>query len=696
LYDGNASDTVTATNIITVQNAPANMVVSPSVSPPGSTITITGVGFGPYNATANANEAATTVTLTSASENCSIISWSDTQIQCVIPSNAPQGLTTIYVYTSCHENTHTTMTIGQGYSFALSPGSTTVNSGSSQQFSAILTNLLTGATTDVTAETSWHIIEGPGIDGSPTSGDSTYGTMSETGLYTAPSTDPPEQSSLQPVVHAVGNYETYQGIAPIQINATASLVISPANVTLALPATQTFYAFLYFGGDSIPNDVSQEATWYVNGIANGNNEYGIIYGGNYVAPVLLPPVDTLTISATYAYADSDYQANAYVTLTAPPVSQMTIQVESQINIFLGDGRFGYIPVGTQTIGYLGEYCYVQFAEKLLPGTRTPDPTYMPIQQLNFVMKEALDSDIAMQIYNTANVQPQSDGSVLSYRTVVLGLIDPSDGLFHSMWDIANPLPAAGSTEYALSKDRTFYADQVKAFAKPHTFGGSIMEYIDDLTGGAQSQLDALISRSNIMLVGSASYDINKNKLIITDTLRILGVSDKQSYGVLGIVPEQSVIVKPNEYVYLDSSYRLKVGKFEDVFKEAYDTNVIIIGAVLDSFYTTWPLLSGVDSDTSGVKKLGDSSWTKIGQLLVQWGHTDQISLDKKAAFTTDKMKFPMAFTESCSVMAQAIETNGAYPVVNVQSHSLEDFDVHIVNSQNIPIKSKVSWFAIGI
>jgi hypothetical protein len=879
LYDGTSSDTVSKSGLFTVQGAPANASVTPSSASAGSTVTINGTGFGSYvtNVGFPGNSSVGIASLGTYPENLAIISsWSDTQIICTIPTNTPVGATTVFIYTSCSEITNCQLTVTPEYSLSVTPSSPTVNTAATQQFNAILTNVVTGATTNVNPYCTWLI--GEGVNETFTTGDSTYGTINGAGLYTAPNVTPPGQTNSIPVVHVQATYQNFTANQPIQINPTATMTLSPTTVDLVIPATQQFIVTLYegnapinitnnatysvgastngtisntglytpptslpssqpvvltvsysyaetnytqtanitlnsgsmaispksqtlvvgqscqfsavltennnpvnvtayatwsvngvIGGNSslgiiaagyytapstvpssepviitvsygfdyvvfsanafvsvntatmvlnptsanltlptpqqfqaillennIPLDVTQAATWSVNGIQNGNNEYGIIYQGYYTPPVFLPPTEPLTITVSYVFANSTYTQSASITLSAAPVNQMTIQVESQINIYLGDGRFGYIPTGTQTIGYLNQYCFVQFEERLLSGTRTPDPSYLPIQQLGFIMKNALDSDIAMAIYNTGSAIPQADGSILKTRTVVLGIIDPSDGLFHSMWDIANPLPTSGGIQsHTLPSDMSFYADKLKAFSAPHNFDGTLMQYIDDLSGGAQSQLNQLISRSNIMVVGQISYDSNTHLLAINEPLRILGISDEKSYGVLGIIPEQNIKVLPEEYVYFNRDFNLKIGKFTDVFQDAYDSSSIILGAVLDSFYTAWPLLNNLDSDTSGIKAIGKPSWMRVGPMLVQWGTTEEFTINKKEAFTSNKITFEMPFKESCHVLAQSFESNGSFPTVSAQNFGLNDFEIRAVNVQNVMIKTKFSWLAIG-
>ena len=207
---------------------------------------------------------------------------------------------------------------------------------------------------------------------------------------------------------------------------------------------------------------------------------------------------------------------------------------------------------TQIIAYPNQYVYVQFAEQIDNQTLVPNSAYQPVQQLSLQVHNALASDIANVIYNLGNITLNSDGTRSTYRTIVLGIIDPSDGLFHSMWDIANQIPTGSSVNYSLSD---------KAFDGPHSFSGSITEYIDELSGGAQTQIDALNARSNILLAGNCTYDIKTNIFKIIGNLHIIGITGNKTYGIIGVIPSQEIKVASNQYLFIDESKTLKVGKF---------------------------------------------------------------------------------------------------------------------------------------
>ena len=112
-----------------------------------------------------------------------------------------------------------------------------------------------------------------------------------------------------------------------------------------------------------------------------------------------------------------------------------------------------------------------------------------IQQVIMLSKTAISADIGNTIYNSIpiGVDPVT-GNVKTLRTIVLGIIDPTDGKWHSMWDIgALPVPAADD-DTGHSLPRSFeaksiqYGEHLPAFKTDNPFQGSIVDYIDDLNG----------------------------------------------------------------------------------------------------------------------------------------------------------------------------------------------------------------------
>jgi hypothetical protein len=176
---------------------------------------------------------------------------------------------------------------------SVTPTSTSVPLGNAQQFSATVSGTSNTAV-------SWL------VDGT-TGGASATGTISSTGLYTAPSAMPSTaivvtaQSSAQPTATAS---------ASVQLTApTVSVSISPASASVTEGQTQQFSA-------QVSGTTNTAVNWFVSGIAGGNSTVGIVNpSGVYTAPTSVPS-GQVVVTAQSAASPSN-SANASVTVLAP-------------------------------------------------------------------------------------------------------------------------------------------------------------------------------------------------------------------------------------------------------------------------------------------------------------------------------------------------------------------------------------------
>jgi len=151
------------------------------------------------------------------------------------------------------------------------------------------------------------------------------GTISSTGLYTAPAAPPqPPQITLTATSEAD---PTKTATATTQVVAAQALVVSPANATVALEQTQPFTATL--GGAT-----TQAVTWSVNNIAGGNTSVGAISNspienGLYLAPVNMPPARQVTITAA---STANPSMSSSVTLQLTSNIQVSIAPTSAVLI----------------------------------------------------------------------------------------------------------------------------------------------------------------------------------------------------------------------------------------------------------------------------------------------------------------------------------------------------------------------------
>jgi hypothetical protein len=201
---------------------------------------------------------------------------------------------------ACHSNAPAPAAINSPSpeaSLAITLGSlpTSLAVGSTFQFTAAVSNVTNTAVT-------WAV---SGVTG----GNATVGTISATGLYTAP--------ALVPSPAAVSITATSQADTTKSASATVTINIlftlsPPASTSLEVIGAERFVV-------TLEGTTNTAVTWTVNGIAGGNSTLGNISNtGLYVAPQFPPSPATVTITATEAY--SSMSLSAQLTITPPPIS----------------------------------------------------------------------------------------------------------------------------------------------------------------------------------------------------------------------------------------------------------------------------------------------------------------------------------------------------------------------------------------
>jgi serine protease len=165
--------------------------------------------------------------------------------------------------------------------------------GGSATFAATVTNTTNTAVT-------WQV---NGVVG----GNSTVGTVSAQGLYTAPAAVPSPATVSIAAVSSADSTKTAS--ASVTIVAAISVTVTPGTAALiAGTGSQTFMA-------SVVNTTNTAVTWQVNGLTGGNSTVGTIStGGVYTAPALAPSPATVTVTAV-SVANSARSGTAMVTIS---------------------------------------------------------------------------------------------------------------------------------------------------------------------------------------------------------------------------------------------------------------------------------------------------------------------------------------------------------------------------------------------
>jgi serine protease len=186
------------------------------------------------------------------------------------------------------------VTITAPVTVTVTPGSAVVLvGGGTQAFQANVSNA--GANTAVT----WQV-------NSITGGNASVGTISSTGLYTAPATIPsPATVSVRAVAAAD---PTRSGSASVTI-ANIDVSVSPSVASVVTGATQAFAA-------SVVNTSNIAVSWQVNGATGGSASTGTIStSGVYTAPAQVPAPAIVTVTAV-SNANPARTGSAQVTIIA--------------------------------------------------------------------------------------------------------------------------------------------------------------------------------------------------------------------------------------------------------------------------------------------------------------------------------------------------------------------------------------------
>lgn len=297
--------TVSASGLYTAPTVPgAHSVVATSVADPTKsaaaavTVTASMVSVTP-NPVALTPGTTQQFTATVQSVSNPVVIWSVDQVSggnSTVGTISASGLYTAPATTGSHTITATySGSSGSAqvsvFTLALSPTSTNVVESTTQQFTATVQGL-SGAVLD------WSVDQVSG-------GNATVGTITSTGLYSAPAT--------------IGNHTVSVTVANTTAAASAAVSVfvfsvSPATSTLAPSATQQFTA-------TIQGLTNTSVTWSVDNVAGGNSTTGTISSsGLYTAPFAIGPH---TITATSAGSPSNSVSAALTVINSSPAAVLT-------------------------------------------------------------------------------------------------------------------------------------------------------------------------------------------------------------------------------------------------------------------------------------------------------------------------------------------------------------------------------------
>jgi hypothetical protein len=199
----------------------------------------------------------------------------------------------------------------------VSPDSATVALGGSQQFDAIVTG-----TKDTAV--SWEV-------NSVTGGSAAAGTISTTGLYSAPAAIP--SSKVTVTVVSVAD-ATASASAVVNFQSAINVTLAPASTTVPVSGTQLFTAAISGEGNS-----SAQLAWSVNGLSGGTASTGTIAPNGplsavYTAPAAVPAVNPVSVTVA-SVADPGKSVSASVTISCPASDSIN---PSAVSVALGQAQ----------------------------------------------------------------------------------------------------------------------------------------------------------------------------------------------------------------------------------------------------------------------------------------------------------------------------------------------------------------------
>jgi hypothetical protein len=198
-------------------------------------------------------------------------------------------------------------------------GATSVTLGASSKYAATVTGSSDSAVT-------WSV---NGVVG----GDRILGSISTSGLYTAPATAP-QPSKVTITATSNADPSVAQSLTVVlSAPKAAPVTLALSGLTSLTLGTSSQYAA------TVKGSTNTAVIWSVDGVVGGNSAYGAISAiGRYTAPAKAPQSSKVTIAATSS-ADPTVTQSLVVTLTAPPTppggGPVTITLAGATSVNLG-------------------------------------------------------------------------------------------------------------------------------------------------------------------------------------------------------------------------------------------------------------------------------------------------------------------------------------------------------------------------
>lgn len=200
-----------------------------------------------------------------------------------------------------------------GVAITVTPSSATVVLSGNQQFTATVTG-------NSNENVTWYVNNIAG-------GNSTVGTISTVGLYTAPAVLPTPDTVTIEAISQANTGATAS--ATVTLDTGIRVTIAPQAPTVGTSETLTFVA-------TVTGTSNTEVTWSVDGAVNGNPTVGTIDdNGNFTAPPAVPNPAIITVTATSVADDTKVGSSSVTIVLAvdPTLGQIDPPTAAQGSVF---------------------------------------------------------------------------------------------------------------------------------------------------------------------------------------------------------------------------------------------------------------------------------------------------------------------------------------------------------------------------
>jgi uncharacterized protein YjdB len=271
---------------------------------------------------------------------------------------------------------------------SLTAPTTTVQAGTSVQLTASVSN----------ASNTTVIWEVNGISG----GNSTLGTITTSGLYTAPLEQPNPATVV--VLAAAATDTSASAVVNLTIGPPVAVAITPKAVTVLTGSTFAFTS-------TVDNASDKSVSWFVNGIKGGNSTFGTIsILGLYTAPPTSPASSTVSVTAV-SNSDPDRSDTASVTIAFPPAIVVSVTPSNSALQTGSSEQFSATVVNASTTAVIWK----------VAGVTGGDGTVGHISASGFYSAPSVVPDPATVIISAVS---QADQTVSGTATVTLSLAPP--------------------------------------------------------------------------------------------------------------------------------------------------------------------------------------------------------------------------------------------------------------------------------